>query len=208
MNIFLRSLTRSLFLLPLLALLAITSGCASGGGLPWKPIQYETNAVPVVVEIPATTNSIPVPAVVDSAGVVVKAAGVIQVVSEAKTLTNWVQQVSAKVNPVWNTGIEGARDINRLNPTPTAPLIDLGLKGLAVLLTGIAAVQTKRLSGKSDLLHTVISAVEQAKSQDVKDLINQFAVYQVCQRQPSPHTPHTLPVPTRNFLGWGRWGAK
>ncbi|HEY1172899.1 MAG TPA: hypothetical protein VGH19_16140 [Verrucomicrobiae bacterium] len=157
--------------LVLVAFVAVmVSGCA--GGLPWKPMAYTTNSVPQVVMVPGSTNVVDVPELVDAAGNVTRAAGRVEVVSPAKLVTNWVEQVTVDVNPVWDKGIAGARSLNtKLNPTPTAPFVEWGLAALSAGLGWWARVATKRANGNRDMLNTVIAGVEEANNPQVKEAI-------------------------------------
>lgn len=158
--------------LVILAFCALT-GCSTLQAVKRQPFVATTNAVPTVIEIPATTNIVVSP----------DGAGTIEVVTPAKTITNWSTNIVVEVNPTITSGIDGARTINRLaNPTPAAPLVDLGLYALSGILGIVATWKTRKLqraqdqlSQTNELLDTVIAGVETAKDQKTKDAIKEFS---------------------------------
>lgn len=159
----------------ILSLLLVT-GCASGPNAMWKPFQRSTNVVEAVVEIPATTNVVEKPALLDTNGTILAPATIIEVVTPQRFLTNFVTNVSVEVNPTWQKGISGAQTVNSMaNPTPTAPLVNLGLGALATALGWWARLQTRKANKNMDLLETVITGVEEANKPDVKETISKIA---------------------------------
>lgn len=77
------------------------------------------------------------------------------VVTPGQSVTSYV------VNPTLTSGIVTAQQLNgAFNPTPTAPLVNLGLGALALLASGIAAWKTKVASGESALKATLQTAIE------------------------------------------------
>lgn len=136
------------------------------------PFVTTTNVEPLVITIPATTNLVQVPAQVNEAGEVVQAAGVVEVVTPAKLITNWSKQITVDVNPIWDKGISGARSLNtKFNPTPSAPFVEWGLAALSAGLGWWARVATKKKNEKQDLLETVITGVEEAAHPETKAAI-------------------------------------
>lgn len=137
-----------------------------------QPFITKTNDVPTVITIPATTNLVAVPEQVNAAGEVVQAAGVVEVVTPEKLITNWSKRITVDVNPVYDKGIDGARSLNtKFNPTPSAPFVEWGLAALSAGLGWWARVATKRANKKQDLLETVITGVEEANLPAVKESI-------------------------------------
>jgi hypothetical protein len=78
-------------------------------------------------------------------------------------ITNYV------ANPQFVTAVEAVRDTNAfLNPTPTAPFVNIGA-GLLTGLAGIlAAYQNRRANKASGLLSTVVTAIETFEDPRVK----------------------------------------
>lgn len=151
-----------------------------------QPFITTTNEVADVVVIPATTNLVQVPAQVNASGEIVQAAGVVEVVTPAKLLTNWVKRIDVQVSPVYQQGITGAQSLNsKFNPTPSAPFVEWGLTALASGMAWWATVLTRKknealakaqehqeeVSKKQDLLHTIIIGVEEANLPAVKESI-------------------------------------
>jgi hypothetical protein len=136
------------------------------------PFITQTNDVPTVISLPATTNLVEIPAQVTASGEILQAAGVVEVVTPAKLITNWSKQITVDVNPVWDKGIDGARSLNtKFNPTPSAPFVEWGLAALSAGLGWWARVATKKKNQKQDLLETVITGVEEANNAEVKATI-------------------------------------
>lgn len=136
------------------------------------PFVTQTNLVPEVVIIPSTTNLVQVPEQVDSAGNVIQAAGVVEVITPSQLITNWTKHITVDVNPVYEKGIAGARSLNtKFNPTPSAPFVEWGLGALAAGLGWWARVATRKANQKQDLLETVITGVEEANLPAVKESI-------------------------------------
>lgn len=165
-----------------IALLVVATGCGTlrekfGGKT--APFVTQTNLVPEVVIIPSTTNLVHVPEQVDSAGKVIQAAGVVEVVTPSQLITNWTKHIMVDVNPVWEKGISGARSLNtKFNPTPSAPFVEWGLSALTAGLFWWSRVATRKrneaeakASQKQDLLETVILGVEEANLPAVKESI-------------------------------------
>jgi hypothetical protein len=137
-----------------------------------QPFITQTNDVPEIVFIPATTNLVHIPAQVNPAGEIVQEAGVVEVVNPSRTITNWSKQITVDVNPLWDKGITGARSLNtKFNPTPSAPFVEWGLAALSAGLGWWARVATKKANKKQDLLETVITGVEEANLPAVKESI-------------------------------------
>lgn len=171
----------------LLLLLAVTvslsifsTGCATGSKL--SPYQRATNVVETVVEIPATTNIVERPAVTNSAGEIVEPAVSVEVITPARLLTNFSTNIVVNPNPKWIGSIETIKTINSsVNPTPSAPIINGVLGLLAAGLAWWGRVATVRANKKQTMLETVITGVEKANSQEVKDAISvaatQYGIY-------------------------------
>lgn len=170
---------RSILLVSLvLASICLFTGCNTVREIRQRPFIPQTNAVATVVSIPAATNVVQSPS------------GPIEVVIPAKTVTNWSTNITVEVNPAILGGIDGARTINRMaNPTPFAPLVDLGLYGLTGILGIVATWKTRKAQKEFDranaaeaaadhhneLLETVIAGVETANDPKTKEAIAQMS---------------------------------
>ncbi len=151
-------------------LLLLFTGCAAsapGATRSLAPVITRTNAAPEIV-----TNQVTqiVPVVVtnaDSITVTNYVTNLAHVVS-----TNWQTNIVSAVNPIWTQTIDGARAVNStLNPTPSAPFVNIGLTALSGVLGWFAAWQNRRRARATGLLNTVIAGVEAAKNPDVKKAI-------------------------------------
>jgi hypothetical protein len=90
------------------------------------------------------------------------------------------------VNPNWQTGIETVKSANgMLNPTPTAPLVGIGLTLFGYVLTGIAALRNKQTGKALDsvrgALHAAVDGIEKAAdagmlAKDAKGVIQAKAI--------------------------------
>lgn len=156
-------------ILALLSLAAVfTVGCTTGGSPFVKRPVIETatvtNTVPVIT---AVTNTVP--------GLPPQVVTVTNLVDEIRTvtLTNTVVEIS----PDWLDGIGTARAVNAIaNPTPTAPLVELSLAGLAAALGWIARLKNEKAKGAQELVETLIAGVEKANNPDVKRAIQNEAI--------------------------------
>jgi hypothetical protein len=94
------------------------------------------------------------------------------------------------VNPAWQEAMGTIQAVNSVaNPTPTAPLVGLGISALGYVLGGVAALrnrQAKRATAQfRDALTTVVRAVEAYQSTDLKRAISHKA--QLEGTQPTIH---------------------
>ena len=105
---------------------------------------------------------------------------VIEIVNDATGIatlsTNYTTNVVYTVKSGWGKAITGAQSANSaLNPTPTAPLINLGLGALASALAIFARFQTKRAAKSDGLVGTLIAGVELAGDAATKTAIKDLA---------------------------------
>lgn len=160
---------------------ALFTGCGTVAAIK-APFVTTTNIVPARVEIvsPGETN------VTETA--VVSADGVTNIVREVTITapayrTNYVTNLVTVVNPKLQGAIDTAREINsNLNPTPSAPFVNLGLAALSGVLAFVARLKTTKAARaaadaaqKNELLETVIAGVEAAKSPEVKAKISEVS---------------------------------
>lgn len=76
------------------------------------------------------------------------------------------------VNPDLLTGINTAREVNNLtNPTPSAPLVELGLGALVAGLGWYAKIKNQKLKGAESLVSVLVQGVEKNGSKEVKQTI-------------------------------------
>tara|TARA_R110000787_G_scaffold140636_3_gene254188 strand:+ start:1715 stop:2200 length:486 start_codon:yes stop_codon:yes gene_type:complete len=90
--------------------------------------------------------------------------------------TNYTTNVVYEVKGGWLKSISGAKAANSaLNPTPTAPLINIGLGVLVAALGVFARFKTKRAEKAEGLLGTLITGVELAGDKKTKESIKKIA---------------------------------
>lgn len=169
--------TPLLFLIAYLA--ALLTGCGSLEAIR-QPFTRQTNAVPVVVNLPGGTNIVEriVPA---ATNIVPQADGTLAVnirpayvtnlvtIEPARSVTNYVTNVTVSVNPALDAALSTASTVNRFaNPTPTAPVVELALAGIAAGLGFVARLKTKAANENAGLARTAILAIEEAKSAETK----------------------------------------
>jgi hypothetical protein len=65
-----------------------------------------------------------------------------------------------EVQPVFAKGVEIGHAVNALNPTPTAPLISLGLGALTTVAGLIAGFQTRKLNKQKTTSSTLVDNLE------------------------------------------------
>jgi len=95
----------------------------------------------------------------------------VEVVTPASESTYTVPVTNKVVAPSWTHTIDAARGLNQLNPTPTAPLINLGLGALAFILGAAAKIYNGKANKKQAVLEAVIDGVEKANDPKVKEQI-------------------------------------
>lgn len=77
-----------------------------------------------------------------------------------------------EVNPAIANALGITKDLNSMNPTPSAPVINLVLGGVSLLLAAYA----KRKNDEAKLVKPLIEGVEEGGSQETKDAIRATAV--------------------------------
>jgi hypothetical protein len=140
------------------------AGCSSPNLNPFKALVAETNVVENVTITPAQVAT------------VTNGADVVTTLIPESYQTNYVTNIVYSVNPPTASIISTVRGMNNtLNPTPTAPFVEVGLGLLTVGLAAFARFKTKQAQQKGDLLNTVIAGVEAANNPDVKAEISKVA---------------------------------
>ena len=170
-------------LLGLLAALLCLTGCGTVRALQ-QPFLRTTNAVPVVVTVPAQTNTtarIVEPTTTTNGNVVTLTPAYVTnyvTITPAAYVTNYATNVSLTVNPALASALATLETANRFNPTPTAPLIDLALAGLGVGLAFYARLKGKQATAAQaegrehlSIARTVMLGVEETKSDETKAAI-------------------------------------
>lgn len=153
-------------LMALLFVIALLAGCS----VLTKPVVTKqavivTNyvAVPTLRTLPGT------PSVIPAAALEVQPAGptLPLPVVNPQVVTNYVYQTNFVPNPAFLSGVAVARQVNELNPTPTAAPVNLLLGGLTALASLAAAYQNRKAKAaveaseiSTDVAHTVVLAVE------------------------------------------------
>lgn len=177
---------KPLALLSLLAsVLILGTGCGTVAAIK-RPFITTTNAVPVVVSVPGSTNVIEriVPAETNvthqadgSALVTIRPAYTTNLVTitEARSVTNWVTNVSTVVNPALAGAIGTLETANKFNPTPSAPIIDFVLYSALGLLGWIAKVKTRKAEENASLARTLVIGIEESQSKDTKAAVARAA---------------------------------
>lgn len=90
--------------------------------------------------------------------------------------TNYATNIVTRVKPGWERGISGAKTANStLNPTPTAPFVNIGLGVLSAGLALFARFKTKRAAREAGLVSTLITGVELAGDDATKQSIKAIA---------------------------------
>lgn len=176
----------------LLMSLALLTGCGTLQSVK-KPFVTKTNVVekvatvPSVVDVPAVTNQVATE-IRDASGEIT-GTNYTLIVTPARrqtnllSVTNLVTNVITEVNPDLESAISTAKGINStLNPTPSSPLINIGLTGVSLVLGWWARRKTlaharaqEQANANNELLETVITGVEAAKNDDVKQKISEIA---------------------------------
>lgn len=93
-----------------------------------------------------------------------------------QSVTNTVTNTIYVVNPDWQRAIDAARGVNEtFNPTPTAPLVNIGLGALSTVLGLIAAWKSRQAKSNGEQLETVVQGVEIAGNSEVKAKIEEVS---------------------------------
>lgn len=158
----------------LFLLILLNAGCATAAsGKPTlRPIITVTN---VVESIRTNTVTQIIPVTVTNTGNELRTVWQTNVASMIST--NWQTNIVSEVNPAWQTTIAGAKTLNEtLNPTPTAPFVNIGLSVLSGALAWFAGWKNKLRAKEAGMVNTLIAGVEAAKNPDVKKAIAETAV--------------------------------
>ena len=166
--------------LVLLAFTLVLTGCGTIQAVK-QPFVTTTNAVPVsVVETPAVTNVIEL-VTTNTVGEVVTTREV--TITPPTYHTNYVTNIVTMVNPVLESALQTIQGVNStVNPTPTAPFINMALLAVSGVLGFIARLKTVKAqkaaaehAKTNELLDTVIAGVEAAKSSETKAKIAELS---------------------------------
>lgn len=168
-------------LLPiLLALPLLLSGCGTVAAFK-QPFLHVTNAVPSVVTIPGQTNVVAtvVEATTNVVGNVVtitppRVTNLVTVIP-ASYVTNWSTNVSVVVNPGLQSALAAVETVNKFNPTPSAPIVELVLAGVGGLLGYVARLKTKQAAANANLAQTLVLGIEEAKSAETKAAVKKVS---------------------------------
>lgn len=174
---------KALALLASACLVFAATGCGTVAAFK-QPFLARTNAVPTVITVPARTNIVAevVPATTNVVGNVVTITPPfvtnIVTITPAAFVTNWSTNVSFEVNPGVTSALNTLETVNKFNPTPSAPIVDLVTYGLGIGLAWFARLKTKALAkaqeeGKEALgvAQTMVLGIEDLKSPEAKAAI-------------------------------------
>ena len=163
-----------------LAALGFLVGCGTVAAVR-APFLTTTNTVPVIVTVPGVTNVLTerVPAATNTAGNVITITPAyvtnLVTITAARSVTNYVTNVSTVVNPALQSALDTVGTVNRFNPTPSAPLIDLALAGLLGALGWWARLKTRQANENAGLARTLVLGIEEAKSAETKTAVAKFS---------------------------------
>lgn len=163
----------------LLLSLVLLTGCSTLQSVK-KPFITTTNVVEHVDTIAAVTNTVAEP-IVENGQVV--GTNFVLTVTPPKQVVRFSTNIVTVVNPDLESAISTAKGINStLNPTPSSPLINIGLTGVSLVLgwwarrkTIAAARAQEQASANNELLEVVITGVEAAKNPEVKEKVAEIA---------------------------------
>lgn len=172
---------KPLALLALLSsLLFLGTGCGTVAALQ-QPFLHVTNAVPSVVTLPGQTNFVAavVAATTNVVGNVVTitppfVTNLVTVIP-ASYVTNWATNVSVVVNPGLQSALATVETVNRFNPTPTAPLVELALAGAVAVLGFVARLKSQQAATNAGLAQTLVQGIEEAKSAETKASVKKIS---------------------------------
>lgn len=118
--------------------------------------------------VPASTNI--VPQADGTMAVNIRPAYVTNLVAiePARSVTNYVTNVTVSVNPALDAALGTVSTVNRFNPTPSAPIIEITLGGIIAGLGFVARLKTKTANENASLARTAILAIEESRSAETK----------------------------------------
>jgi hypothetical protein len=163
-------------------LVFLAAGCSTVAALK-RPIVAQTNVVERVVTLPGVTNVVERVVTNTVAGQPMVVTNTVVHVQPPVVVTNTVTNVVFSVNPAVQGTIDTVRTVNStLNPTPSAPFVEMGLLALSGVLGWVARLKTVKAAraaaeanAKNELLETVIAGVEAAKNEEVKGKIAEIS---------------------------------
>ncbi len=158
-------------LLAFLACLVVFAGCSTG------PDGKRHFAAPAFFT--RSTNVTETARVIRAAetNVVTEGTNVVVTITPAVVQTNYTTNIVVTVAPAVGRTIEIAEGVNALNPTPTAPFVNIGLTALSGLLGLIAAWKTKAANREARsnadtnaVLEAVVTGVEVIKDETARKM--------------------------------------
>ncbi|MEQ2008312.1 MAG: hypothetical protein ABMA26_16115, partial [Limisphaerales bacterium] len=179
--------TLRLFAFCLLPFAFALTGCGTISALK-QPFVTTTNAVPTVITIAAQTNSVAkvVEATTNTLGNVVTITPPfvtnLVTITPASYVTNWATNVSVVVNPGLSSALATVETVNKFNPTPSAPIIDLvlyvalgGFGWWARLKTKAAAKAQEEGKASLGIAQTLVMGIEESKSAETKAAVSKIS---------------------------------
>lgn len=157
----------------LVSILFLGSGCGTVAAFK-QPFVSRTNAVPSVITIPGQTNSVAriIEGKTNKVGrtITITPPYVTNVVTITPPafVTNWSTNVTFEVNPGVQTALATLETVNRFNPTPSAPIIDLVLAGVAAGFAWFSRLKTRQAAANAGIAQTLVLGIEEANSPETK----------------------------------------
>ena len=179
---------KPLALLSLLAsVLILGTGCGTVAAFK-QPFVAHTNTVPVVITIPGQTNTVAriVEGKTNRVGKTITITPPfvtnIVTITPPAFVTNWSTNITFEVNPGVQSALGTLETVNKFNPTPSAPIIELVLGGISMGFAWIARLKTKAAQkateeGKKSLgvAQTMVLAIEDLRSAEAKAAISKMS---------------------------------
>lgn len=160
-------------ILSLLAVILFGAGCGTVEAFR-QPFVARTNAVPTVITIPGQTNTVArvVEATTNKVGRVVTITPPyvtnFVTITPPAFVTNWATNVSFEVHPGVQSALSTLETVNKFNPTPSAPIIDLVLAGVAAGFAWFSRLKTRQAAANAGIAKTLVLGIEEAKSPETK----------------------------------------
>jgi hypothetical protein len=155
------------------SLLFLATGCGTVEAFR-QPFIARTNTVPTVITVAAQTNTVAgiVDAKTNRVGKVVTitppyVTNYVTITPPA-FVTNWATNVTFEVHPGVQSALATLETVNKFNPTPAAPIVDLALGGVAAGLAWFARLKTRQAEKSTGIAQTLVAAIEEAKSPETK----------------------------------------
>lgn len=160
----------------LVSILFLASGCGTVAAFK-QPFVVRTNTVPTVITIPAQTNTVAriVEGRTNRVGKVVTITPAfvtnIVTITPPAYVTNWSTNILYEVTPGVQSALATLETVNKFNPTPSAPIIDLVLAGIAAGFAWFSRLKTKQAATNAGIAQTLVMGIEEAQSTETKEAV-------------------------------------